>query len=79
MPKIKRIIGYGASTKGNVILQFCNLTPKDIPFIAEVNKDKFGRYTPGTYIPIISENEARKMKPDYFLVLPWHFKENILR
>ena len=74
----KKIIGYGASTKGNVILQFCNLTEKEIPAIAEVNTDKFGCYTPGTHIPIISEKEAKAMNPDYFLVLPWHFKDNII-
>jgi len=74
----KKIIGYGASTKGNVLLQFCGITPEHIPYIAEVNEDKFGSYTPGTLIPIISEKEARAMKPDYFFVLPWHFKHNIL-
>ena len=74
----KNIFGYGASTKGNVILQFCGLTEKDIPYIAEVNEDKFGRYTPGTQIPIISEAEAKARKPDYLLALPWHFKENFL-
>lgn len=77
--KGKRIFGYGASTKGNVILQYCNLSQKEIPFIAEVNEDKFGSFTPHTLIPIISEKEARQMKPDYFLVLPWHFKEGILK
>ncbi len=75
----KKILGYGASTKGNVVLQFCGLTNKDIPAIAEVNSEKFGCFTPGTRIPIISEQEARAMKPDYFLVLPWHFKDGILR
>jgi len=74
----KKIIGYGASTKGNVLLQFCGLTSKHIPFIAEVNQEKFGSFTPGTHIPIISEAEAKAMNPDYFLVLPWHFKDNIL-
>ena len=74
----KKIIGYGASTKGNVLLQFCGITPEHIPYIAEVNEDKFGSYTPGTLIPIISEKEARAMNPDYFLVLPWHFKHTIL-
>lgn len=74
----KKIIGYGASTKGNVLLQFCELTTEHIPYIAEVNPDKFGSFTPGTNIPIISEKEALAMKPDYFLVLPWHFKNNIL-
>lgn len=74
----KKIFGYGASTKGNVLLQFCGFTTKQIPYIAEVNEQKFGCFTPGTNIPIISEKEARAMNPDYFLVLPWHFKNSIL-
>jgi SAM-dependent methyltransferase len=75
----KKVMGYGASTKGNVLLQFCGVTTDEIAAIAEVNPDKFGAYTPGTHIPIISEVEARAQHPDYFLVLPWHFKEGILR
>ena len=75
----KKVLGYGASTKGNVLLQFCGFTENDIPAIAEVNPDKFGSFTPGTHIPILSEEEARAMKPDYFLILPWHFKDGILR
>ncbi len=75
----KKVFGYGASTKGNVLLQFCNLTTEQIPYIAEVNEEKFGKYTPGTNIPIISEDEARSMRPDYFLVFPWHFRDGILR
>ncbi|MDB5635987.1 MAG: methyltransferase [Bradyrhizobium sp.] len=75
----KRVVGYGASTKGNVVLQFCGITDKEVCAIAEVNPDKFGAFTPGSNIPIISEAEARAMKPDYFLVLPWHFKEGILK
>ena len=75
----KTVLGYGASTKGNVVLQFCGLTTKEVSAIAEVNPEKFGAFTPGTGIPIISEAEARSMKPDYFLVLPWHFKEGILQ
>ncbi|MGH9387570.1 MAG: class I SAM-dependent methyltransferase [Vicinamibacterales bacterium] len=74
----KRIIGYGASTKGNVLLQFCGLGPEEIPAIADVNPDKFGCVTPGTHIPIVSEEEARAMEPDFFLVLPWHFKSGIV-
>jgi len=74
----KLILGYGASTKGNVILQFCNFTEKEIPYIAEVNADKFGCFTPGTLIPILSEAQARELNPDYFMVLPWHFKDNIV-
>jgi hypothetical protein len=75
----KRILGYGASTKGNVVLQFCGIGPDTIEAIAEVNPDKFGTFTPGTLIPIVPEAQARAMQPDYFLVLPWHFKEGILQ
>ncbi len=74
----KRILGYGASTKGNVLLQFCGFTEADIPAIAEVNPEKFGCFTPGTEIPIVSEADAKRMRPDYFLVLPWHFKDGIV-
>jgi len=74
----KKIFGYGASTKGNVLLQYCNLSDKDISCIAEVNPDKFGCFTSGTLIPIVPEEQARKMKPDYFMVLPWHFRDTII-
>ncbi len=74
----QRIYGYGASTKGNVLLQFCGLGPSDIPAIAEVNEDKFGACTPGTRIPIRSEAEVHACKPDYLLVLPWHFRKSIV-
>jgi hypothetical protein len=75
----KKILGYGASTKGNVVLQFCGLNSSDIPAIAEVNPEKFNCLTPGSHIPIISEIEAKNMRPDYFLVLPWHFRDSILK
>lgn len=75
----KKVLGYGASTKGNVMLQFCGITNEDIPFIAEVNPNKFGAFTPATHIPIISETEAKQMNPDYMLVFPWHFKETIIQ
>ncbi len=74
----KRVLGYGASTKGNVLLQYCGIGPDLLPCIAEVNEDKFGRTTPGTRIPIVSEAEARASNPDYFLVLPWHFRSNLI-
>ncbi len=74
----KKVFGYGASTKGNVILQYCEFTTADLPYIAEVNEDKFGSFTPQSNIPIISEKDAKALKPDYFLVLPWHFKNNFL-
>ena len=75
----KKVFGYGASTKGNVLLQYCGLTAAELPCIAEVNPDKFGSFTPGTNIPIVSEADALARRPDYFLVLPWHFRETILR
>jgi hypothetical protein len=74
----KKVFGYGASTKGNILLQYCGFTADDIPMFAEVNPDKFGCVTPGSNIPIVSETEARALNPDYFLVLPWHFKDNII-
>jgi hypothetical protein len=75
----RTVLGYGASTKGNVLLQYCGLSSREIRAIAEVNSDKFGCVTPGTHIPIVSEAQAHSMQPDYYLVLPWHFKEGILR
>jgi hypothetical protein len=75
----KRIVGYGASTKGNVILQYCGLSEREIPQVAEVNADKFGCFTPGTRIPIVSEADAKAAKPDYLLVLPWHFRDNLVK
>jgi len=74
----RTVLGYGASTKGNVILQYCGITPEQLPCIAEVNADKFGCFTPGTLIPIVSEKEAHAMNPDYFLVMPWHFRANLI-
>jgi hypothetical protein len=75
----KIVHGYGASTKGNVILQFCGITNEHIDYIAEVNPEKFNKITPGTNIKIISETESRRHKPDYYLVLPWHFKNFIIQ
>ena len=77
--KDQLVLGYGASTKGNVILQFCGLSTDYLPCIAEVNEEKVGCYTPGTNIPIVSESTAHQMKPGYFLVLPWHFKDHLLK
>lgn len=74
----KTIHIYGASTKGNTILQWCGIDNRIIDFAAERNPDKFGANTLGTNIPIISEEESRAMKPDYYLVLPWHFKEEFI-
>lgn len=74
----KKIHIYGASTKGNTILQWCNIDNTIIDYAAERNPDKYGASTLGTNIPIISEAESRALNPDYYLVLPWHFKEEFL-
>ncbi len=69
----KRIWGYGASTKGNTLLQWYGLDKNDIEAIAERSPIKFGHRTVGTNIPIVSEEEMRRARPDYLLMLPWHF------
>ena len=75
----KIVYGYGASTKGNVILQYCKIKDNLINKIVEINKFKYNKYTPGTKIKIISESEAKSINPDYYLVLPWHFKKKHYR
>ena len=74
----KSIHIYGASTKGNTILQWCGIDREMIDCAAERNPDKYGAFTLGTEIPIVSEAESRAMNPDYYLVLPWHFKEEFI-
>lgn len=73
--KGKKFGALGASTKGNVLLQYCELTNQEIVAIGEVNPDKFGKLTPGTFIPIIEENELFKLNLDYIMILPWHFRK----
>jgi hypothetical protein len=75
----KQIHIYGASTKGNTILQWCGIDKSIITVAAERNPDKYGARTLGTDIPIVSEADSRAMRPDYYLVLPWHFKEEFLQ
>ena len=70
----KRVCGLGASTKGNVLLQYYGIDSNLVESIGEVNSDKFGSFTPGTLIPLVSEAELLKSNPDYLLVLPWHFR-----
>ncbi|MET9513887.1 class I SAM-dependent methyltransferase [Streptomyces sp. NPDC002994] len=74
----KLTLGYGASTKGNVILQYCGLTERDLPCIGEVSPEKAGRFTPATRIPIVSEEEAKAQKPEQLLVLPWIYRDGFV-
>jgi hypothetical protein len=71
----KTIAALGASTKGNVLLQYCGMTEKEISFVGEVNAEKYGCFTPGTWIPIIPEAVVLAKSPDYLIVLPWHFRK----
>ena len=75
----KTIHIYGASTKGNVLLQWCGIDTALVDCAADRNPDKHGARTLGTDIPIVSEEESRAGKPDYYLVLPWHFRDEFLR
>lgn len=75
----KKVYGYAASTKGNVTLQYCGFGPEHIPAIADVNRRKWGKYCAGSGIPVVSEEEARKENPDYFLVLAWAFMDEFRR
>jgi 2-polyprenyl-3-methyl-5-hydroxy-6-metoxy-1,4-benzoquinol methylase len=74
----ERVHVYGASTKGNTLLQWCGLDYRFIEAAADRNPEKAGAKTPGTEIPIISESDSRKLRPDYYLVLPWHFREEFI-
>ncbi len=74
----KSVLGLGASTKGNIILQHFGLTKEKIPFISERNPEKVGLKCLGSDIELISEEKARKLNPEAFLVLPWNFKKEIV-
>lgn len=75
----KTVAALGASTKGNVLLQYCGFTRDDVAMVGEVNAEKFGAITPGTELPIVPENELLARNPDYLLVLPWHFRAFFLK
>lgn len=70
----KIVAALGASTKGNVLLQYCGLDEERLSAVGEVNPEKFGCFTPGTWIPIVPERELLAGRPDYLIVLPWHFR-----
>ena len=76
--KCKSVYIYGASTRGNTLVQACGLDYRFIQGAAERNQDKWGKKIASTNIPIVSEEQARKDIPDYFLVLPWFFKQEFL-
>ena len=75
----KKVYGYGASTKGNIVLNFCGLGAGDVAAIGDRNPEKDGLVTPGTRIPIIAHEKLRKLNPEYLLVLIWHFRKEVIR
>ena len=75
----KKIVGYGASTKGNIILNHCKITSKDLKYICDDSSQKLDRYTPGSNIKIISKEKMRKMKIDYLFVLIWSFRSEVIK
>jgi len=74
----KTIAALGASTKGNVLLQYCDIDAQQISAVGEVNPDKFGALTPGSWLPIWPEVKVLAAKFDYLIVLPWHFRASFL-
>jgi len=75
----KKIIGYGASTKGNIILNHCNISNKILPYICDASKEKIGKFTPGSNIKIISKTKMRKLNPNYLLILIWPFRKEVIK
>tara|TARA_B100000575_G_scaffold294650_1_gene312669 strand:+ start:5478 stop:6734 length:1257 start_codon:yes stop_codon:yes gene_type:complete len=73
------IIGYGASTKGNIVLNYCKLSSQKINYVCDANTQKFGKYTPGSNIVIISKAKMRILKPKYILVLIWSFRSEVIK
>jgi hypothetical protein len=73
----KRVAGLGASTKGNILLQASQIGTEHLESIGEINLDKIGKLLPGSLIPIVSEAELLLSRPDYLLILPWHFRDSL--
>jgi len=73
----KRIAAYGAAAKGNTLLNFCGVTPRDISFVADRNPHKQNKLLPGTHIPVVSPEHLMQAKPDYVLILPWNLRDEI--
>ena len=73
----KRVAAYGAAAKGNTLLNYCAVTPADIPEVADRNPHKQAKFLPGTHIPVVSPEALLRSKPDYVLILPWNLQEEI--
>jgi NDP-4-keto-2,6-dideoxyhexose 3-C-methyltransferase len=75
----KKVYGYGASTKGNIVLNYCGIGTTDLASIGDRNPEKDGLITPGARIPIISHEKLRQLNPEFLFVLIWHFRKEVIR
>jgi ABC-type Fe3+-hydroxamate transport system substrate-binding protein len=75
----KRVAAYGAAAKGNTLLNFCGITPRDIALVADRNPHKQGKLLPGTHIPVASPEALMELRPDFVLILPWNLEQEIRR
>jgi len=73
----KKVVSYGAAAKGNTLLNYCGVKKDLIPFVADASPYKQGKFLPGSHIPVVNEQEIRKLKPDFVLILPWNLKSEI--
>ena len=74
----KKVIGYGAAAKGNTLLNYAGMRSDLIPFVADKNPAKQGKYLPGSHIPIVDEDRIRAFRPDHVVIFPWNLKEEIM-
>ena len=72
-------VGYGAPGKGNTLLNYCGIRTDFIDYTVDRNPYKQGKYLPGTHIPIFHPDKVRETRPDYLLILPWNFKDEIIK
>lgn len=76
--KGEKIVAYGAAAKGNTLLNYCGVKKDLIEFVVDASPYKQGKYLPGSHIPVVVEDEIRKFKPDYVIILPWNIKDEIM-
>jgi hypothetical protein len=74
----KRVVGYGAPGKGNTLLNYCGIRTDFLDYTVDRSPHKYGRYTPGTHIPILHPDKIRETRPDYVLILPWNLQREIV-
>jgi len=74
----KRVAGYGAPGKGNTLLNYCGIRTDFLDFTVDRNVHKQGLFLPGTHIPILAPDEIARRRPDYVLILPWNFRDEIM-